>query len=34
MSKLISFLYNLARRLNDVSKVASSDPKNYQENKE
>jgi len=27
MGKLISFLYNLARRLNDVSKVASGDPK-------
>jgi len=27
MSKLISFLYNLARRLNDISKVASGDPK-------
>ena len=30
MSKLISFLFNLARRLNDISKVASGDP---QENK-
>ena len=27
MGKLISFLFNLARRLNDVSKVASGDPK-------
>lgn len=26
MGKLISFLYNLARRLNDVSEVASGDP--------
>ena len=27
MGKLVSFLFNLARRLNDVSKVASGDPK-------
>jgi len=27
MGKLISFLFNLARRLNDVSKVASGDLK-------
>ena len=27
MGKLISFLFNLARRLNDISKVASGDPK-------
>ena len=25
--KLISFLFNLARRLNDISKVTSGDPK-------
>ncbi|MBA7533775.1 hypothetical protein ES705_26019 [subsurface metagenome] len=27
MNKLVSFLFNLARKANDVSKVASGDPK-------
>ncbi|MBA7584164.1 hypothetical protein ES708_26117 [subsurface metagenome] len=27
MNKLVSFLYNLARKANDISKVASGDPK-------
>jgi len=27
VAKLVSFLYNLARKANDVSKVASGDPK-------
>ncbi|GAJ18023.1 unnamed protein product, partial [marine sediment metagenome] len=27
MGKLVSFLYNLARRLNDIQKVSSGDPK-------
>jgi len=27
MAKFISFLFNLARRLNDISKLASGDPK-------
>jgi len=27
MGKLVSFLYKLARKANDVSKVASGDPK-------
>ncbi len=27
MKKLVSFLYNLARRLNDIQKVSTGDPK-------
>ncbi|MBA7694811.1 hypothetical protein ES703_103424 [subsurface metagenome] len=27
MSKLVSFLYNLARKLNDVKVITSGDPK-------
>ena len=27
MNKLVSFLFNLARKANDISKVASGDPK-------
>jgi len=27
LKKLVSFLYNLARNLNDISKLASGDPK-------
>jgi len=27
MNKLVSFLYNLARRLNDVKAIKSGDPK-------
>jgi len=27
MSKLVSFLYNLARKTNDIEKLSSGDPK-------
>jgi hypothetical protein len=27
MSKLVSFLYNLARKLNDIKAITSGDPK-------